>query len=838
MGKHILIICWTLVYSHIIFGQSHGLGFSSHETVREKRTSLHLTPGGPICLRGQTDLSFDLEFKPNMETYFGYIVRVITTDHQNIDLVYNQRLGAFNCVIGEKVTGEFRIDTLQLYRSWNNIRIRFDQKAGEAVFFSRDTPVCRGKLAIPENTCAHIYFGATNFEGHQTLDLPPMNIKDVRIAQNGGLQHFFPLSESHGAAAHDTEGKDTAAVRNPVWLKPKHQNWAHVRTIQTAGTPGIAFDQQKEVLYIITADSTFRLTFRDMQLRGDALASGHTLLPAGTQSVYDPLRQQLYNVLIDEKKVRTYDTAAKRWDNAFTYTELTEYWQANKFVSHTDTSLYILGGYGQLRYKNLVQRYHFPTQTWEKLAVKGDHFMPRYLAALGLNVTGDTAFILGGYGSNTGDQSVNPKYNYELNAYSVRDRTFSTIWRLPEPARQFCFANSLVIDTATRDYYTLIYPTDKTNSSLQLIKGSLEGPEYQLMGDSIPYSFYDIRSFADLFFCPVSKKMVAVTMYNFKENTCEIKVYTLDFPPNPFVQAAAVSGKSFGGWWFVLPGILLFALVSLALAGRKRRKKTAPAVITETATHAPHSEPVQEEPERSAVFLFGQFEAFDKEGNDITKLFTPLLKELFLLVLIHTYKDGKGISSEQLFDILWNDKPQKDARNNYSVNIVKLKAILEKAGEWHIGKESGKWKLEVLNHSVKLDYAHFAQLCAQKNASSRPFIQELLTVVNRGAFLKTVQYEWLDDIKSDISGQVIDLFLQYISTADLHAEAELVLRLTHAIFLFDALNEEALSYRCRSLVILGRHGIAQEAYQKFAKEYKESYGQEFGRSFKEITHQG
>ncbi|WP_162946596.1 hypothetical protein [Chitinophaga barathri] len=768
-----------------------------------------------------------------METYFGYIVRVITTDHQNIDLVYNQRLAVFHCVIGEKVTGEFRIDTLQLYRGWNTIRISFDKKAGEAVFYSRDKPVCRGKLAIRENTCAHIYFGATNFEGHQTLDLPPMNIKDVRITQDGSLRNFYPLSESQGTSADDTEEKDTAAVRNPVWLKPRHQNWDRVQTIETAGTPSIAFDQQKEVLYIITADSTFRLTFRDMQVRGDALASGHTLLPAGNQSVYDPVRQQIYNVLVDEKKVRRYDTLARRWDNEFTYTELTEYWQANKFVSQLDSSIYIMGGYGQLRYKNLVQRYHFPTHTWETVPVKGEHFMPRYLAALGLNAGGDTAFILGGYGSNTGDQSVNPKYNYELNAYSIRDRTFHTIWRFPEPARQFCFANSLIIDTATREYYTLIYPTDKFNSSLQLIKGSLAEPGYQLMGDSIPYSFYDIRSFADLYYCPVSKKLVAVTLYNAKENTCQIRVHTLDFPPNALVPAATARKKGIGAWWIALPGLLLI-LIILA-----RRKKTKPGKTAGNTPAFVPSEPTPgQQPERSAVFLFGQFEAFDKEGNDITKLFTPLLKELFLLVLIHTYKDGKGISSEQLFDILWNDKPQKDARNNYSVNIVKLKAILEKAGEWHIGKESGKWKLDVLNQSVQVDYAHFTQLCAQKNVPSRPYIQELLAIVNRGAFLKTVQYEWLDDIKSDISGQVIDLFLQYISTADLHTEAELVLRLTHAIFLFDALNEEALSYRCRSLIILGRHGIAQEAYQKFAKEYKESYGQEFGRSFKEITNQG
>ncbi len=51
------------------------------------------------------------------------------------------------------------------------------------------------------------------------------------------------------------------------------------------------------------------------------------------------------------------------------------------------------------------------------------------------------------------------------------------------------------------------------------------------------------------------------------------------------------------------------------------------------------------------------------------------------------------------------------------------------------------------------------------------------------------------------------------------------------IFLSDQLNEEALSYKCRSLIFLGRHSLAKDAYTKFAKEYRENYGQDFERSF-------
>src|SRR5258708_2431723 len=94
-----------------------------------------------------------------------------------------------------------------------------------------------------------------------------------------------------------------------------------------------------------------------------------------------------------------------------------------------------------------------------------------------------------------------------------------------------------------------------------------------------------------------------------------------------------------------------------------------------------------EKDHRSAIYLFGQFQVFDKEGSDITRLFTPLLKELFLIIVLYTIRNGRGISSEGLNEILWHDKPEKDAKNNRSVNLAKLKTVHEKVGNGHNSKE-------------------------------------------------------------------------------------------------------------------------------------------------------
>ncbi|SEW36714.1 hypothetical protein [Chitinophaga arvensicola] len=853
--RYIFCVCAVFLVSHEGYCQSHGLQFLSHEVVQEKRTSLHLTPTAPICLQQNTELSFDLTFLPYHETYFGYIVRLITSTHQSIDLVYNQRLARLNFVIGENYIGGYNIDSSRLFGNWSQVRIKFDTHLQEASFYMNDQLISKGKGNFTAGTCCNIYFGANSFEGFQTLDIPPMNIRDIRIRENGQLKHYFPLSESKGNEAIDEVAKRVAEVRNPLWIRPKHRKWEEALDFNTKGAASIAFDSKREVLYIVSLDSLYELSFSNMQLKGEKLARSRQLLPPGNQSVFDPVNNKLYNFYADEKRVSTYDAATKEWDVNFTTDSLTVFWQVNKCYSPVDSSLYVLGGYGQLQYKNLLQRYHFPTKTWEVVPYGGEKPMPRYLTALGMNTAKDTLYIVGGYGSKSGDQGINPQYSYDLMAYSIRDRTFHTVLEYPKPERQFCFANSMITIPGSSDFYALIYPTDKFNTSLQLIKGNFHTPEYQLMGDAIPYSFYDIASFADLYYCPLSKKLVAVTLYNSKENITNVKVHTIFFPPNeagPWT-AAPIEKKAY--WWYLF--VVLIAAGAGFLLYRKRKspvKAVIPAALPAPALATPFVEseapadipvpvavppaitpPAEENREIAAIFLFGPFEVFDAQGQDITQQFTPLLKELFLLLLIYSLKDGKGIAPEKLYSTLWPDKLQKDAKNNYSVNILKLKNLLEKVGDYQVIKEAGKWRLEIHNESIYIDYQQYIRLSATRSPMDRNWMLELLHIAGRGAFLKTSQYEWLDHIRADISNYITDAILSFLTTTDMASDAELIVRLSNCLFFFDTLNEEALVHKSKALILLGRHGMAKEVYQRFAKEYKESYGQDFERSFQEIT---
>lgn len=859
MRKFILLL---IIHAFLVtttgLAQTYGLRFSSHEVVQEKRTTLNLTSSGPLCFKKNTEISFDLNFIPYKETYFGYILRVIDANNQNIDVVYNQRERNFNFVIGESFSKVFLVDSVALHTKYVHFSIQFDIEKQTAAIFVDNKLITQGPAKLGNPFCARYFFGTNSFEGFQTVDIPPMNIRNIEIREGEKLRYNWPLSENSGNTATDlVEGK-VATVKNANWVGPRHQNWKLVQTWEIPGNPSVAFDKNNEVLYIVSADTLYNISFKTEQQKAIRLAQRLDSLMPGSQSVFNPFNDRLYNFYIDQRKIGSYDTATRRWDVSYPQDLLTVYWQANKFVSKADSSLYILCGYGQMQYKNTVQRYSFATRQWDSVPAAGERLTPRYMAAVGSDENGDTAYILGGYGSNSGNQVVNPRHYYDLVAFSVKDHSFSRIYQFPEPQEQFCFANSMVIDPATQHYYALIFPNDKFNTTLQLIEGDFREPKYRLLANSIPYSFHDIKSFADLYYCKESGKLAAVTLYTSKDNITQVKAYSLEFPPNAINQEKAVKSKSFFSW---VNGLLILLAVAIVLfLLRKRfsgnRKKqaaataVAPAVIAPIAT-APQPEQVvtkppvapepvsptppqeAEEEKRGQIFFFGPFEVVDKEGQDITRFFTPLLKELFLLISIHTIRSGKGISSDRLYSTLWRDKSNKEAQNNRSVNMVKLKAILDKLGVCAFVKEADRWSLQYDPAEIRMDLAEFQQISQGLRPLTQQGIRQLLKILHRGSFLPDANYTWLEDIQSEISNNALDILTA--AAAQFKADPELLIEIADSIFLFDPVNEEALRMKCSSLVALGRHSLAKAAFNKFAKEYQHMYGEDFPHTFNEYS---
>ena len=236
--------------------------------------------------------------------------------------------------------------------------------------------------------------------------------------------------------------------------------------------------------------------------------------------------------------------------------------------------------------------------------------------------------------------------------------------------------------------------------------------------------------------------------------------------------------------------------------------------------------------EENSIILFGGFQVFDQSGQDITGQFSPLLKNLFLYILLHSLRDDKGVSNNTLYETFWFDKSVENARNNRSVNLIKLKSILENVGSSSISKETGYQKFYSDPDQLCIDYQVFLKIIRQESDLSREQINKLLSIIENKPFLKNTHADWLDPFKSEVSNVIIDTLLKYIESTD--EDAEFLLHLTNCIFQCDPVSEEALKVRCKLLIKQGKHSLANESYSRFVKEYKQLYDDSYELSFKQV----
>jgi len=822
--------------------QSYGLGFYSHEVVQDKRTTLELNLNN-ISEKDNLNLSFDLSFLPNHPIYFGYIFRLIGDDKQNIDLIYDNQANTrhFKIIIGDRLSKiSFNIDDKLLFNHWNKLRLLIDFRNDKLTVFSGSESFSEAGLQLQRGKNYKLLFGANAYRRYQTTDLPPMKLKNVAIAQEGIQLANWPLNEWQGNVANETVNQNNGTITNPLWIKARHRNWQMEKEFTVPGDVSLAFDAGSESVYVISQDSLLTFSVNQTpQLKSAAYRSGRQLLVPGDQALY--ANNKLYYLYVDQKAVATFDLKDQRWDKGFK-NAATDNGHLNKFFCKTDSSIYTIGGYGQLIYKDTVKRYPLAAGAWEKVKTTGDTFTPRYLAGLGANATGDTVYVIGGYGSASGQQIVNPRNLYDMVRYTVKDHSFKKLFDININNEDFVFANSIVINQKDKSYYGLIFPQHKFNSHLQLIRGSLDKGAYTLVGNAIPYSFHDIRSYADMCYFPQSGKFIAVTLFRESEQT-RIKIYSLLSPPEPITVDVVTTGSHTGYLlWLVLFGVL----TTVAIIVYQHKKKSAAPVQLATVPATPAMVNIQEPEEtateednikhanKNTIFLFGDLQLFTPEGNEITKYFTPLLKELFLVIALYSIKLDRGVSSEKLNEILWFDKSEKSARNNRSVNIAKLKLLLDKMGHCHLSKDTGYWKIEIDYNEITVDYHNYLNIVSNKNKLNKQKIIQLTHITQRGNFLSNIEYEWLDAFKSEVSNGIIDTYIEFANSVPIADDPEFLIKLANDIFYFDPVNEEAMIIKCKALSHIGKHSLAKNTFENFSKEYKVIYGEAFDRDFNAI----
>lgn len=161
---------------------------------------------------------------------------------------------------------------------------------------------------------------------------------------------------------------------------------------------------------------------------------------------------------------------------------------------------------------------------------------------------------------------------------------------------------------------------------------------------------------------------------------------------------------------------------------KERRKESHiphnPPVVTntdrssKTTTQDENYKPQPDIHKKSSILFLDGFQVWDKNGADITKSFTPILKQLLILIILYSVNNKKGISNVTLRELLWFDKTDESAQNNRRVNIRKLKLLLEKLDGVELVKESTYWALKFTHaYCDYIDVCNWIDKVKTKNLS-------------------------------------------------------------------------------------------------------------------------
>jgi DNA-binding SARP family transcriptional activator len=819
-----------------LFSQISGLGFNSYGVSKDLRTGIDLFTGKPLTLKGNLDLSFTIRLRKGEPQYFGYVFRLISGD-KNLDLILNRdgaRINYFTLVQEQKLLARIDANFEELCDRWNTFDFKFNLSERSVIVTMPDTSLKLTDLDINKGSKASIYFGLCSVGSFKTTDVPPMNLRDIKISEQDKLTHHWPLDEMSGQVAKDKQDRVFASVINPLWLKSEHFNWKEVFSNETEGYSWCAFDSKRDELILINNQNLIRYSILTGQPKTFIPQNPSPDILNSRQAIYDQESDRVYLLDLDKPAVASFDFETLNWSGLLGGSYETDFNHFNKFYSPADTSIYFFGGYGHHKYKNTVQKYSLKSNKLEVIDnIKGDFFNPRYLAGLGeLN---DTIYIIGGFGSVTGEQILNPHSYFDLMAYSIKSRSFTRKFEITPHPEDHAFSNSIVISPSDRSYYALTFPIFSYNGYLQLIKGSLDSPGYKLMGSTFPYQFLDIVSFSDLYFSRQTNKLVAVTIQN-ENSKSKVKVFTLGFPPDQ-QPSALIPGNGKNNLFIYLIAVFLFLLLTSAgIIWLRRRKPLNKLPEKESYPKVARDIINLIRPDVCYLNFFGDFQVISYSGEDITRKFTPLLKELFLLIWLNSIKNDIGISNEKIVEILWHGFSETSAQNNKAVNIAKLRAILSEKFSCSLTyKNTGYWRIDYKNRKVVNDYYEFLKITSVKTDLSKADIFKLVEFSQKGQFLANLKYNWLEEYKGAVANEMISRLIKYLRTLSVKDDPDSVIKISDAIHTFDNLNEEALQYKCRGLITLGRHTVAKEVYDQFAREYRALYSREYEKSFTSIA---
>jgi hypothetical protein len=848
------IILLLILYLPVLTARSQGLLFKSEDSLLTQRTSLHLFDAHPPVFHDNFYIEFDLSLWDNAN--LGYVLDVADKDNSySLSYLYTNGAGTLNFNIDQK-SNKLSIPlppALLRKKAWFRVRLDFNLKGDNVAIDVDNTVYLASHLGFKPDMIANIVFGKNQLY----TEVPNMAIKNLAIG-NDSKGYFFPLNEWNGTVVHDSTGIARGTVENPVWLINESYFWNPIYTYTDKEVAGLNFNPLDQTLFIFTHDSL--ITYHP-ELRGVTYSAYANPLPVPMvlgKSIFNERQKKCYIYeLFDIPKGMPsvasldLDSGRLKWNTIGKVNLPSQLHHHNIFYDSRQDQMYLFGGYGTYNYHNAFLRYNDTADKWEKVAFKGDPITPRFFAATGPSDKPNEMFLFGGYGNESGSQIVGGRQYYDLYRIDLTTHRVRKCWTISPDTGVFVPANNLVLSKDKQYFYALCYPHEVARTELKLYRFSVKDGSYTIVSAPIPVASMRIETDINLFYSGKTDEFLCAVQEFTDRQHSVIKVFTLSAPPVSTAQYLASlhspARPRLTWMMLIIAGFVLGGGGAAVILWRRKRnvvKVAERAAVPAEEMKAPLVLPLpiaRPGSTRNAIYLMGEFVAYDRIGNDITHLFSPKIKQLFALILLHSM-DGKGIGSKKISSKLWPDKEPAKTKNIKGVTFNHLRNI--------IGDIDGI-ELVFLNdhYSFRLEDAFFCDFCVlsdyiQKNAPTAGRFQQTLVpdsvlpyldLIARGLLLSDMPESLLDDIKSTYEEKLTSILIPELKRLYEVKDFRLSLEIAKLILTIDSFNEEALKYQVKSCQRLKGVEYSKKAYEQFTRCYEKSLGVAYHVSFDKIV---
>jgi len=800
-----------LLYSSMLWAEG-GLGFYSYGSDPEFRTGLSVpaSDSDPINFKRSVEYGFDMKLRQQRDV-FGYVNRLLIDDAV-VDLLVVKPRNAQPTLVATSAGGEIMEIVLDDIYDWNLVSCRLDALSPSLVLININGTELKVQVSENKHHSVRLLFGSNDFRGYQTSDVAPISIKDLYVKTSERETFEWPLNDATELEKYKTI---RISAKNPDWTIEQSRHWSKVWEFRSQEKMLHAFNASEGILYVVSnghvntldLDDTSEKTFNFSQfINTSRLANDLTYFPEEGLAYVDVADS---NVIITK-----FNEATSSWNRAVNRSTHSLFEHHNALYNPSDSTFLTMFGYGQHRYYNDLNLVKDSKLSKTSL----DQIPPRYLSSVG--TYGHYAYVLGGKGNPQGVQELGIVVYDDIYRIDLLDYSTEFVTNFPNEGREVA-ADRLIVSEDGRNIVGLFYSPNVFKSSLHLKSIDLSTGEVKKLGDSVPYDFLDINSDATLIEYGGSYYALTVSKESSESFVCSLYRIVLPIDEN-YVEAPQIKEEkdnTFLVIGIVVAVLLLLCLIVMSIHVFHKRVRMAP-IQFEAAAQSP------------GIHLLGAFKVYDNDGNNITSQFTPTMRQLLSLVLLHT-ADGNGLSNSQMKDALWFDKSEERFFNNRGVNLTKIRNIIkENKIKLEIVSENGVWKAVLDENSC--DYIKVISTLKKINDGvAFADVSSLSNISSLGRLLPDMKYDWLDKYKESYDGEMIRLISELYQNH--HDDKREVLALADALMTFDSLNVVMLREKCKALIELERIGVAKSTFEAFKIRYQAQMGEDFQQSFAEFV---